>query len=106
MELQEQFKEHDVVDYSFMFPTGSKLNVTIDLTLGDSIENLNEKYVVVLKGKPSLTDPDETIDPEEIVVFKQSLAAVSATFRKQRQPTEEELFNMRKFVHQIAKQTM
>jgi hypothetical protein len=106
MEINEVIKEHDVVDYNFMFPTGSKLTVTVDLTLNESAVEMADRFVVNTVNKPNFSNPEEIIEAEEIVVFKSGLAAVTTCKRKQRQPTEEELFDMRKLMHEIAKQTM
>jgi hypothetical protein len=106
MEINEVIKEHDVIDYNFMFPTGSKLTVTIDLDLGEEAQEQEDRYIVSTVEKTSFTNPDETVDAETITVFKAGLAAVTTCKRKQRQPTEEEIFNMRKLMHEVAKQTM
>lgn len=103
MDIVEQIVEHDVVDWDFMFAGGAKLAITLDSTAGDFCEALEDRYVLTTVDKPSLTTPDEIVAGEVIQVFKQHLAVVATCSRKQRQPSEEEKFNMQKTLHALAK---
>lgn len=103
MEVVEQVKEHDVVDFDFMFASGSKLAVTLDETAGDTYDENPNSYVLNVVAKPSLSDPDEKVEPETIEVYKAHLAVSVIRQRKQRTPSEEEQFNMRKTIHALAK---
>jgi len=102
MNLVEKTKEHKVTDYNFMFPGSGKLTVTIDHDAGDTAVEYDDRYELDTVVRPSFSDPDEQVDPEHMVIYKKHLAVVIRTDRKQRQPSEEELFNMRKTLHALA----
>lgn len=103
MEIVERIKEHNVVDYDFMFIGGSKLAVTVDTDAGDVVNQLDDSYVINITGKPNLSEPEETVEPETIVVYKPQLAFVSIRNRKQRMPSESEILDMRSTVKNLAK---
>lgn len=103
MEIKETVKEHLVVDYDFMFTSGNKLTMTIDVDLGDSAEERADRYVFNTVPRVGLSEDDEPIEAETLEVFKAGLAAVSTCKRKQRQATDEEVFDLRKTVHALAK---
>lgn len=90
MELKEPIVERVVTELDFMFAAGGKLSLTVDEGAGDSVQELADRYIVTIAPKPSLSDPEETIEGETLEVFKKQLAAVSRCQRVQRQPTEEE----------------
>lgn len=90
MELKESVLEHEVIELDFMFAAGGKLSITIDEQAGDSVKELTDRYIITVAPKPSLSDPEETVEGEHMEVFKQHLAALSRCARMQRQPTEEE----------------
>lgn len=96
MEISEQLKFKDVIDYDFMFVGGEKLTFPVEFDAGDVVEELADRFVINLSSKPSLIDEKEKSDPSTIQVFKVGLAAHVTTARKVRMPSEEELFNMRK----------
>jgi hypothetical protein len=100
--VTEKIKEHSVTDYNFMFPGSGKLTVCIDHDAGDTAVEHDDRYELDTVARPGLTDPDDQIDPEHMVIYKRHLAVVIRTERKQRQPSEEELFNMRKTLHALA----
>jgi hypothetical protein len=103
MEIQEQIKEHNVTDYDFMFNSGSKLAITIDHDAGDNVQELGDRYILDTVAKPGLIDPEDSVDAETVEVFKTQLAVVARCNRKQRVPTEEEVFNTRKLLHEMTK---
>jgi hypothetical protein len=103
MDIIEPLREREIVDYDFLFISGSKLAIVVDVAAGDTATELPDRYVMSLSSKPSASDPDDLSDPETMEVFKVGLAAVVTCKRKQRMPTEEELFDMQKTYHSIAK---
>lgn len=102
MEIQERVIEKDVIDYDFMFVGGSKLTMTVDVA-ADTVTETDVSFVFNVAEKPSFSDPDEVIDAEELTVYKKQLAAVAKRPRKQRMPSEEELFSMKQTLHALAK---
>lgn len=90
MELKEPIVERSVTEVDFMFAAGGKLSITLDEVAGDSIEERSDRYLVVVAPKPSLSNPEESIEGETLEIFKSHLAAISRCQRMQRQPTEEE----------------
>lgn len=103
MDISEPIKERDIVDYDFMFTSGAKLAVAVDEAAGDTVEEQTDRFIFNVVSKPTVGDPTELTDPETLQVFKLGLAAICSCKRKQRMPTEEELFDMHKLVHTIAK---
>lgn len=103
MEIVNPVKVHEVIDYDFMFTSGNKLAVTVDLDAGDSIDSSDTMYTINIKSKPNVTDPDTFTDEETLIIYKTGLAAVGICKRKQKQPSVEEIFEMQKTVHKLAK---
>jgi hypothetical protein len=103
MEIKETVKEHLVVDYDFMFTSGNKLTMTVDVDLGDTVAELADRYLFNTVPRPGMTEDEDAVEAETLEVFKAGLAAVSTCKRKQRQATEEEVFDLRKTVHALAK---
>jgi hypothetical protein len=95
--------EKDVTDYDFMFVGGSKLTITVDWEAGDTVDAYDDRYVIYTRERKNEKNPLETLDAEQLEVFKAQLAAVAIRTRKQRIPTEEELFDMRATIHQLAR---
>jgi hypothetical protein len=103
MEISNPIKERDIVDYDFMFTSGAKLAISVEEAAGDQVAEQPDRYVFNLASKPSITDPSELTDEETMEVFKLGLAAVCKCRRKQRMPTEDELFDMHATLHAMAK---
>lgn len=106
MEIIQAVKHHTVTDYEFMFVSGSKLTITLDIDLGDSITESSDRYVIKTVKRPGLPfseDQDEASEGESLEVFKTGLAAISAIARKQRQPTNEELLELQSTIKQFSK---
>jgi len=104
MELLKPIKERDITDYDFMFISGAKLAITIDEQAGDTVKEHADRFTLDIVAKPSLTDATEFSEAEVMQVYKIGLAAVVTCKRKQRMPTEEEMFDMQATVHKLAKQ--
>lgn len=103
MEIVEAVKEHDVVDYDFMFTTGAKFTISIDTTAGDSAQATGDRYVFTIEPKKNPLDPEDVVEGEEIEVFKSGLAVKVVRARKQRMPTQQELLEQQQFIHKLAK---
>lgn len=103
MELAEEINEHDVTDYDFMFGGTGRLSITVDHDSGDVAKELDDRFIINIVARPSIMDPEEMIDREELVIFKKNLAFVSVKSRKQRMPTAEEAIATRKLVSAMVK---
>lgn len=106
MEIKEQVAEKDVVDYDFSFVGGARLPLTVDAESGDTFEDAGDMYVVTIKPKPNLIDPEQPpTDEETYNVLKRNLSAYLIRKRKQKVLTAEQLFDMRQFLHPTSKKT-
>ena len=103
MELKETIKEYPVTDYDFAFIGGSRLPLTLNLEKGDTVLDLETVFVFNLVEKPNVLDPEKPIPGETITVFKSHVTAYIQRDRLQRDPTKEELFNMRNLLHPEVK---
>lgn len=104
MEIQEPTKFKRVIDYDFMFDGGDKLNCAVEPDLGDTLEELPDRYVISLTSKPSIVVPEEKSDASVIEVFKAGLAAKVTTHRQVRLPSDEEVYNMAKTIKTILRE--
>lgn len=100
MEYNEPIKEVPVTDYEFAFVGGKTLPLTLEES--DSIQELHDRFVVNVAPKPNLFDPDRPLPSEVITVFKQHLTAYITRSRMRREPTQEELVDMRQLVHNMS----
>ena len=102
MKIAETVREREVVDYDFMFLGGTKLTITVDAVAGDTVREFGDRYIINTTERKGLT-PEDDVSAEELILFKGHLAVLGICKRLQRLPTEEELFNMRKTLHTLAK---
>lgn len=104
MEIKEQVAEKDVTDYDFSFAGGIRLPLTVDVEAGDLFEEFADKYVVTIKPKPNLIDPEQPPTDEEVYnILKRNLSAYLVRKRKQKALTAEQLFDLRQFLHPVTK---
>lgn len=103
MDVKAPVVEKEVTDYDFSFVGGPKLVYTVDPSIGDTVSETPDTYVLDLKAKPSVANPEEALLPEEVTIYKHLLAAVNKRRRMQRVPTPEELFDLHETIHAIAK---
>jgi hypothetical protein len=101
MEIKEVVKTKDVMDCDFHFVNGNRMQFTLDLEAGDSVEETDELFRVVTVAKPNLIDPEEVSPEETVTLYKRNLTVAGVRLRKQALPTEEQLFNMRKLLHNL-----
>jgi hypothetical protein len=102
MDIVAPVKERLLTDYDFMFASGAKITVTLDSEAGDKLNEGNDRYVIDIVAKPSISDPEDFTDEEQLVIYKSGLAAVNICKRSQRMPNEEELFDMQKTLHALS----
>jgi hypothetical protein len=103
MEFKEPIKEYPVIEYDFAFAGGGRLPVVLDEAKGDYMQDLGEFFRAELSEKPNILDPEHPIPAKQITIFKRNINAFTKETRMQREPTQEELFNMQKTLHDLAK---
>jgi hypothetical protein len=103
MEIVNPVREKDITEYDFALTNGVRLTQSIDVTAGDYMEDNEDHYAIFLSRKPSLSNPEDMLDEELVKVFKDKVAVLITRKRKQRLPTDEELFDMRKTLLKLAK---
>lgn len=84
---------YDVDDYDFHFASGHTMSFTIARALGDTIDWDTAKPLAVqlhFAEKPSMTDPDIKLKPEDITVHLQHVIVVAHRTRTITPPTHEE----------------
>lgn len=104
MEITESVLEKDVIDYDFTLVGGLRMPMTIEAGIGDSATEEADRWIIHLTAKPRPTDPDDLMPEEHIHLYKRNVIGVIIRPRKQRVPDPEEVFNMRKTLHALAKQ--
>lgn len=102
MEILEKIQERNVTDYDFMFVSGQKMSITLDFGVGDTFEELEDRYRLFVEAKPSFLGQEPT-EAETVQVFKNHLAMLASSSRTVRIPTEEESFEMQQTLHKLAK---
>lgn len=103
MEFKEPIKEYPVTEYDFAFTGGGRLPIILDEAKGDYIRDLGDLFIVELSEKPNILDPDHPIPAKHYTIFKRNVNAFTKETRMHREPTQEELFNMQKTLHDLAK---
>lgn len=104
MVIPEPAVLRDVIDYEFSFANGMRLPITVDVGLGDSVDEKEEGILTIsLVAKPSAVDPDVMLSEETITIFKKQLSAVIFRKRKQLVSSPEERLEMKRLIHQMAK---
>ena len=104
MEIVAPIVEHDVIDYDFSFTNGVRSTTTLIPALGDSTNELQDRYTVVLTSKPNPINPEEMMPKEEVSVFKSNITVVIKRERKQRSPSVDELIDIKAAYGQMARE--
>ena len=86
-------EKHEVHDYDITLSNGFLLQVTVDETLGDSIEFGSTTTHIHLSAKPSRINPKETLGKEDISVFNQHIIVVNHKCRMVTPPSVEDKDN-------------
>lgn len=74
-------EKHEVHDYDISLDNGVQLQLTVDETLGDSINIGPETTQVHLAKKPSRMNPKVILAAEDILVFNSHVMVVSHKIR-------------------------
>lgn len=94
-----------VDDYDFHFSSGLTMSFSIAKDLGDTIDFDTSPMAVQLHfaEKPSTTDPDATVPPEDITVLMQHVLLVAHRTRTVQPPSREEKDNFQRSLHKLGK---
>jgi hypothetical protein len=92
-----------VDDYDFLFDSGFLLPLTVDPSLGDTIEFSDVGVKINLVGKPSTTDPDQFTPPEDHTIFTRHLCAVTHRVREAPVVTKEQKTEWVRTIQEISK---
>lgn len=65
-----------VDDYDFQFVNGAMMPVTVDQSVGDTIEFGPDRTKIHLAEKPSIQDSSKKLPAEDILVFNQHVITV------------------------------
>lgn len=103
MELSSTPKKKFVDDYDFIFTSGLIKPVTIDPTLGDTIEFISEGVVINIKERPSLSDPSESISAEDITIFAKHLICIEHRKRQVEELTPEQKYEYQRTFQEMSK---
>lgn len=103
MAIPEQVVTRDVLDYDFSFSNGMRLPITVDLELGDTVEDKDGKLVICLTSKPSSVNPDVMMPAETITIFLDKVSAIVFRQRKQLVTSPDEALGMKRLIHEMAK---
>lgn len=103
MEVQPEPKFKELTSYDFTFNNGFRIPISLDASLGDSIEELEDRFVLNLVEKPSPSDPSEKMAAEVATVYKSHLLTVVVQHRKQRIPTPEEQLEFKNTLKSLVK---
>lgn len=74
-----------VYDYDFAFDNGNGQSITIDPTLGDTIDFTDKTIEVVFAPKPSKTNPTVTLNREEVTFYLPKIVYIQ---KRERQLTD------------------
>jgi hypothetical protein len=91
-----------LVDYDIVFSSGIMLPVTLDATLGDTIEDRGDTLFINLTAKPSLSDSSKTLPAEEITVFKAQVVSIQKRTREVVQLNPEQQAEWRKTIKELS----
>jgi hypothetical protein len=90
MRIESPEVKHLVNDYDIVFQGGVTMAVTVDISAGDTLE-FGEKLILVhLTAKPSPTDPDTLLAPEDITIFVPHVLSIQRREREVRERTPDE----------------
>lgn len=103
MEIVSKPTEHELKDYTFQFLGGDTFIISIDITAGDEVMETDTHYIFDTVAKPTLSDPDVTLDSEHIEIPKRHITVFGTRTRKQRMRSEEELLELRASIKRASK---
>lgn len=101
MEIHNPINKKFVDEYDFVFSSGMIMPMTIDKSLGDTIDFVEEGVVVKLTPKPSISDPDIMLPGEDVTLFSKHLLAIQHRRREVLDLSPEEKTEQRNFFKNI-----
>lgn len=103
MQIVSPLEPRIINEYDFTFHNGISLPLSLDLSLGDTIEFSEGKTKVTLTSKPSLVDPTKILPAEEITIFQSSLMFIQHRVREIVPPTPEQSVEWMKTLQEMSK---
>lgn len=97
-------EKHYVEDYDFHFGDGQFLGVTVDVSLGDTIQFGDKEIKVYLSPKESVNQKDSLV-AEEIIVLRELVPFYTKRIRLAFEQTKEEAEEWSKTIAELTKDT-
>lgn len=88
--------------YDFTFVGGFIIPVTLDLAAGDTIDVGEQVILVNILERPSLSDPDKRLPPEDIVIQRTNLLAYQHRLQEVYERTPEQEFEFQETLLQAT----
>lgn len=105
MEISPSVSKKVIDEYDFIFVSGMILPVTIDKSLGDTLEYVEGGIKIKLTPKPSLSDPETSLPAEDITIFSNQLLAIQHRTRDIVTLTPEEQYEQRQFFKGMSRES-
>ena len=103
MKINSTPEAHLVDDYDFNFSNGLFMSITVDKEAGDTIEEPDaQTRVFKLSEKPSRTQSDTMLPPEEVSIYMPHVLYVTHRTRIQLLPTKEQSDEFQKTLHKLT----
>ena len=103
MKINSPPETHRVDDYDFNFSNGLFMSITVDKEAGDTIEEPDtHTRVFKLSEKPSRTQADTMLPPEEVSIYMPHVLSVTHRTRLQTAPTKEQSDEFQKTLHKLT----
>lgn len=87
-----------VEDYDFTFVDGVSMNVTVDISKGDTVKETESRIHIYLTAKPSRNNPNKILPAEDTTLFKRQLVAIQRRTREVTGLTTEQQFEWDKTI--------
>lgn len=89
-------------DYDITFTTGMIMPLTLDPTLGDTIDLSPTVIQVHLEPKPSLSDPTVTLPAEDITIFTNHILSIQKRKREITDLSPDERLQWKKVMAELS----
>lgn len=76
METKPAPKARFVDEYDFVFQGGMVKQISVDSSIGDTIEFVNGGVKIFLAARQAIGNPDEIIQSQDITIFSQHLFSI------------------------------
>ncbi len=93
-------------DYDVVSVNGMMMPITINATLGDTIELGPTQIVAHLVAKPSINDPNKLLPAEHIIIYTAQVFSIQHRTREVTNLTPEQRFELDKTYQELASSTV